>query len=201
MKRSGCGVIRSIESDAPVTMVHPSAPCTTQSHSTLHLVTSRWSWVLGSSGAAAAFGVRMMRASKESPSVARAVQIRCALMRRVACMACAKHLLLPCIPLVPGCDGRLGVLAPKAAEAPHGIQETTPAQGSHPGSWYGQLDAAFTQEWPRDAVPAPLGRPHPCIRRHRGRRRCWEGPLPSVVTYAEGLAQPTPAVGWSAQPP
>ena len=201
MKRSGCGVIRSIESDAPVTMVHPSAPCTTQSHSTLHLVISRWSWVLGSSGAVAAFGVRMMRASKESPSVARAAQIRCASIRRVAYMACAKRLLPPCIPLAPGCIGRLGVLAPKAAEAPHGIQETTPAQGSHPSSWYGQLDAAFTQEWPRDAVPAPLGRPHPCIRRHRGRRRCWEGPLPSVVTYAEGLAQPTPAVGWSAQPP
>ena len=121
MKRSGCGVIGPIESDAPVTMVHPSAPCTTQSHSTLHLVTSRWSWVLGSSGAAAGFGVRMMRASKENPSVARAAQIRCALMRRVAYMACAKHLLLPCIPLAAGCDGRLGVLAPKAAEAPHGV--------------------------------------------------------------------------------
>ena len=121
MKRSGCGVIGPIESDAPVTMVHPSAPCTTQSHSTLHLVTARWSWVLGSSGAAAAFDVRMMRASKESPSLARAAQIRCALMRRVAYMACAKHLLLPCIPLAPGCDRRLGVLAPKAAEAPHGI--------------------------------------------------------------------------------
>ena len=67
----------------------------------------------------------MMRVSKESPSVARAAQIRCALMRRVAYMACAKHLLLPCIPLAAGCDGRLGVLAPKAAEAPHGVQETT----------------------------------------------------------------------------
>ena len=135
-----------IRDSAPVTMVHPSAPCTTQSHSTLHLVTSRWSWVLGSSGAAAAFGVRMMRASKESPSVARAAQIRCALMRRVAYMAGAKHLLLPCIPLAPGCDRRLGVLAPKAAEAPHGVQETSPAQGSRKGSRCGQPDAAFTQE-------------------------------------------------------
>ena len=105
MKRSGCGVIRSIESDAPVTMVHPSAPCTTQSHSTLHLVTSRWSWVLGSSGAAAAFGVRMMRVSKESPSVARAAQTRCALMRRVAYMACAKHLPAAALYTVTRCRG------------------------------------------------------------------------------------------------
>ena len=36
---------------------------------------------------------------------------------------------------------------------------------------------------------------------HRGRRRCWEGPPPSVVTYTEGFPQPTPAMGWSAQPP
>ena len=75
-------------------------------------------------------------------------------------MACAKHLLLPCIPLAPGSDRRLGVLAPKAAEAPHGIQETIPAQGSRPGSWCGQTDAAFTQEWATDVVPAPL-RPTP----------------------------------------
>ena len=121
IKCSGCRVIRSIECDAPVTTVHLSERCTTLSHCTLHLVASRWSWVLGSSSAAAAFAVRMLRAAKESQSVARSVQIRCALMRRVAYMACAKHLLLPCIPLAPGCDRRLGVLAPKASEAPHGI--------------------------------------------------------------------------------
>ena len=134
IKCSGCRVIRSIECDAPVTMVHLSERCTTLSHCTLHLVSSRWSWVLGSSGAAAAFDVRMMRASKESPSVARPAQIRCALMRRVAYMACAKHLLLPCIPLAPGCDRRLGVLAPKAPEAPHSVQETSPAQESRQSS-------------------------------------------------------------------
>ena len=29
---------------------------------------------------------------------------------------------------------------------------------------------------------------------HRGRRRCWEGPPPSVVTYTEGFPQPTLAI-------
>ena len=38
IKCSGCRVIRAIECDAPVTMVHLSVRCTTLSHCTLHLI-------------------------------------------------------------------------------------------------------------------------------------------------------------------
>ena len=107
-----------------MTTVRLSKLCTTLSHCTLHLVSSRWSWVLGSSSAAAVFAVRMLRdATKDEGELVRSTHWPDPL--RFDAQDCDNLIRgttsADLYPLHRGSVGRQGVLAPKATEAAHGV--------------------------------------------------------------------------------
>ena len=130
--------------------------------------------------------------------LARTGQIRCALMRRTAIISYAGRLLLTCTPCTAVASGgrassRRRLPRPRMASRRlallRGTGGTADMASPMPVSRRDERDTSSRLDF-RDPLMHPV---------HRGRRRCWEGPPPSVVTYTEGFPQPTPAMGWSTQ--